>query len=115
MLDGLWYGIAAAFIFIGVVATSYFIILQVFKVDNDAKSVIVIPSGISDDDLSSLIYSVRLRMSFLGDSKMNRIIVVDDGMTLAQKQMCRKIIESFDNMELCVPENLWTLVSGKEK
>lgn len=115
MLDGLWYGIAAAFIFIGVVATSYFIILQVFKIGSETQSVIVIPSGVSDDDVGSLLYGVHMKLSLMGDSKNNRIIVVDNGMTQSQINLCHEIMSNFNNMEFCTPQDLWTVVIGKDE
>ncbi len=115
MLDGLWYGIAAAFIFIGVVATSYFIILQVFKIGNDAKCVMVIPSGLSDDDVGSMLYGVYFRLGMVGERGFNRIVVVDNGMTQNQRRLCLEIMSGFNNMELCTPGELWDAVSGKEK
>ncbi len=115
MLEGLWYGIAAAFIFIGVVATAYFIILQVFKTGNESKSVIVIPPGLSDDDVGSMLYSIHMKMSLMGDSKNNRIIVIDNGMTEKQKILCHNIMSDFENMELCAPQDLWSAISGKDE
>lgn len=115
MLEGLWYGIAAAFIFIGVVATSCFIILQVFNLGDDANCVVVIPSGADDDDVGSLLYSVHLRFSLLGDCRRNRIIIVDNGMTQKQKTLCENTIKDFDNMELCAPDELLSTIVRKEK
>lgn len=115
MLEGLWYGIAAAFIFLGVVATSCFIILQVFKLDDDASCVVVIPHGADDDDVGALLYSVQLRISLLGDCRRNRIVIVDDGMTEKQNALCRSIIKDFDNMVLCTPDALLSTIVRKEK
>ncbi len=110
MLEGLWYGIAAAFIFIGVVATSYFIILQVFKIGNETKSVVVISSGVSDDDVGNILYGIHVRLSLIGDSNFKRVVIVDNGMTENQKSLCYKIISDFDNMEVCTPENLSSVI-----
>ncbi len=115
MLEGLWYGIAAAFIFIGVVATSYFIILQVFKLGNDANCIVVMSSGMNDDDVGSLLYSVHLRFALMGDCRKNRIVIVDNGMTDKQKSLCIKIMKDFDNMELCAPDELLKTIIGKEE
>ncbi len=115
MLEGLWYGIAAAFIFIGVVATSCFVILQVFKFDNDANCVVVISSGMDDDDVGTLLYSVHLRFALLGDCRKNRIVIVDNGMTEKQKTLCLNIMKEFDNMELCAPDDLLMTIIGKEQ
>ncbi len=115
MLEGLWYGIAAAFIFLGVVATSCFIILQVFKLGENANCVVVIPSDADDDDVGSLLYSVYLRFSFLGDCRKNRIVIVDNGMTEKQKILCENIMNDFDNMELCTPDDLLSTIIGKEE
>ena len=115
MLEGLWYGIAAAFIFIGVVATSCFIILQIFKLDTQSHCVVAISSGMDDDDISALLYSVHFRFALMGDCRKNRIVIVDNGMTEKQKSLCLNIMNDFDNMELCTPDDLPVTIIGKEK
>ncbi len=115
MLEGLWYGIAAAFIFIGVVATSCFIILRIFKIDTLSHCVVVISSGMGDDDVSALLYSLHLRFALTGDCRQNRIVIVDNGMTQKQKTLCKNIMNDFDNMELCAPDDLLCTIIGKEK
>lgn len=113
MLEGLWYGIAAAFIFIGVVATSCFIILRIFKIEATSGCVVVISSGMEDDDVSALLYSVHLRSVL--NSGCNKVVIVDNGMPLKQKALCKNIINDFDNMELCAPDDLLCTIIGKEK
>ncbi len=114
MLEGLWYGIAAAFIFIGVVATSCFIILRIFKIDDLSHCVMVISSGMEDDDVSTLLYSVYLHRAFNGNCN-NKVVIVDNGMTQKQKALCKNILNDFDNMELCAPDDLLCTIIGKEK
>lgn len=115
MLEGLWYGIAAAFIFIGVVATSCFIILQVFKIDSVSHCVVAISSGMDDDDVSALLYSVHFRFALMGDCRKNRIVIVDNGMTEKQKKLCQNIMNDFDNMELCTPDALPLTIIRKDE
>ncbi len=114
MLEGLWYGIAAAFIFIGVVATCIFILLQVFKIGNKTGCVIVIPPGISDDDLGTMLYSVYMRFSLIGNCPGDKVLIIDNGMTEGQRLLCRNIISELKNMELCAPEELLQAIIGKD-
>ena len=115
MLEGLWYGIAAAFIFVGVVATSCFIILRIFKIDTLSHCVVVVSSGMEDDDVSTLLYSVYLRFLLKGDCYKNKVVIVDNGMTEKQKLLCKNIMNDFDNMELCAPEELLGIIIRKDK
>lgn len=114
MLEGLWYGIAAAFIFIGVVATCVFVIYRVFSYGNNTPCVVVIPAGISDDDIGSLLYCVHMRFSLMGNCPGDRILIVDNGMTQSQRALCHSIMSSFNNMELCAPDELLQSIIGKD-
>lgn len=115
MLEGLWYGIAAAFIFIGVVATAYFVILQVLRSGEDVNCVVVVPADVEDDDIGALLYSLNFRLSLIGECCRSRIVVVDKGMNRKQKTLCQNIIKDFDNIEICSPDDLTDIVIRKDE
>lgn len=106
MLEGIWYGIIAAFVFIGVTASAYIIIIHFFKADNRGRFLVVISSEESDEDIGSLLYGAHLRLCLLGDYCDSTIIILDNGMSEAQLKLCRAIMAECGNMELCSCENL---------
>lgn len=114
MLEGIWYGIIAVFVFIGVVASSYLIIMKVLKTDDAGRYVIAIPADTSSDDIGSLLYGAHMKRALFGDYCRGSIIVIDNGMSDKQKEFCTKIIDECGNMKLCMPCEIERVLTGKE-
>ncbi len=106
MLECIWYAFAAAFIFIGMTATVFMIIIRIFKTGAGGEYIIAIPVSQSDDDIGSALYSAHMRMALLGDLCCGRVIAVDMGMSEAQKNVCLGIMKECGNMEICLPQEL---------
>lgn len=115
MLEGIWYGITAAFVFIGVISSAYIIILYVFKTGNNGRFIIAVPAYADDEDIGTLLYSAHMRRALFGDCCRGKIIVLDLGMSEAQKTLCLDIMNKCGNMELLSPDELLPAVMGKEK
>lgn len=114
MLEGIWYGIIAAFVFIGVLSTAY-IIMQILKTDARGRYVVIIPAKVSDEDIGTILYGAHMRMSLLGDCCYGKIVILDMGMSDKQIELCDTIMKECGNMELCKPYEVLPLLTGKEK
>ena len=115
MLEGIWYGIIAVFVFVGVVASAYIIIMQVLKTGDCGRYVIVIPADIGNDDIGSFLYGAHMKRALFGDYCCGSIVVVDNGMSEAQRSFCLKIMEECGNMKLCMPCEVERMLTGKEE
>lgn len=115
MLEGIWYGITAAFVFIGVISSAYIIILHVFKTGNNGRFIVAVPSDSEDDYIGTLLYSAHIRRALWGDCCRGKIIVLDLGMTEEQRTLCLDIMNKCGNMELLSSDELLPAVMGKEK
>ncbi len=106
MLECIWYAFAAAFIFIGMTATVFMIIIHILKTNAGGEYIIAIPVFEGDDDIGSVLYSAHMRLALLGDICRGRVIAVDMGMSEAQKNVCLGIMKECGNMHLCMPQEL---------
>ena len=106
MLECIWYAFAAVFIFIGMTATVYLIIIRIFKTGAGGEYIVAVPVDADDDDIGSALYSAHMRMALLGDLCSGRVIAVDLGMSESQKNMCLGIMKECGNMEICTPQEL---------
>ena len=106
MLECIWYAFAAAFIFIGMTAVVFMIIIHIFKTSAGGEYIIAIPVTEHDDDIGSVLYSAHMRLAVLGDICRGRVIAVDLGMSEAQKNVCMGIMKECGNMQICKPQEL---------
>ena len=114
MLEGLIYGIAAAFTFIGIISTVYICLIHSFRSDKGTYAVIL-PSDISDGDIGSMLYSAHMRCAFFGDMCGGKIVVVDRGMDSSRRMLCERIMAECGNMILCTEQDFLSAVTGKEQ
>ena len=115
MLECIWYGFAAAFIFIGITATVYMIMIRVFKNGADADYIVAIPVTADNDDIGSILYSAHMRLAVLGDVCSGRVIVVDMGMSESQRTLCQGIMKECGNMEICLPQEISDYFTSQER
>lgn len=115
MLECIWYGIAAALVFFGLVSLLYIITVKTFRTDSRGRLVIVLSPENESCDIGALLYAAHLRLALMGDCCNGRILVVDNGLDSGQLDLCRKIMTECGNMELCGASDVADVLTGKEK
>ena len=115
MLEGIFYGIAAALVFLGLVCVVYIIMTRIFKTDCCGKLIVVLSPDKESCDIGALLYAAHLRLSIWGDCCNGRIIVVDNGLDKKQLDLCKRIMSECGSMELCKSSDIAQLLTGKEQ
>lgn len=111
MLEGVWYGIAAALVFLGLVSVAYIIFLKIFRTDLPENLVVVLSERDDGGDIGSFLYSAHMRLSLWGGGKL---VIVDNGLSENQLSLCRRIMNECGGMEMCSAAELADLLTGKE-
>ena len=110
MIEALWYGLAAALAFMGLVSIIWYIILSVYKPDSNVKYIITVPENCDTENAGKLVYGAYIRNMFLGSLVSTGTTVVDNGLSDEVKCM----IEECGGMDICSPDELNELIFGKE-
>ncbi len=114
MLEGIFYGIAAALVFLGLVCAAYIITAAVFRADFCGRLVVVLSPNEKNCDISSLLYAAHIRLALWGDCCKGRIIIVDNGLNQKQLDLCKRIMDECGSMELCKAHELAGVIDRKE-
>ena len=69
MSDGVFLGIFASFVLIGVVSISYYILLKNLHPRSNGRYIVVIPARAGMTDVAGKGYAQRLRSGMLGDKE----------------------------------------------
>ena len=78
MSDGVFLGIFASFVLIGVVSISYYILLKNLHPRSNGRYIVVIPARAGMTDVAGKGYAQRLRSGMLGDKEA--VVILDLGM-----------------------------------
>lgn len=111
MLEGLFYGIAAAFTFIGIISTVYICLIHSFKTKGKGRYAVIFPSDISEEDIGALLYSAHMRFALFSDLCSGSIVVVDRGMDESKRTLCQNIMDECGNMLLCTEDEFFSAVT----
>ncbi len=106
VMECIWYGFAAAFIFIGMVAAAYLVLLRVCGRGARSGYWIVLPVSAEQGDVGAHLYAAHLRRAALGDLCKGKILVIDQGLDENQKNLCLGIMRACGNMELCTAQEV---------
>lgn len=114
MLDGIIFGILTVFIFIGIVATCYFIMIRILHPKSVGKYIILIPANSEKKDVAGMLYAAHMRIALFGDFCRGRVIAVDLGLDKKERLICEDLCKECDGIYLCEPEELVELVSKED-
>ena len=101
MLEGVWYGIAAALVFFGIVCIAYIIAARIFRTDSCGRLVVLLSPEADRCDIGSLLYAAHMKLALWGNCCSGSIILVDNGLNENQLQLCRRIMSECGSMEMC--------------
>lgn len=101
MLESVWYGIAAALVFFGLVSVIYIIISKIFRTDFDGKIVVILSPDDDRCDIGSILYAAHMRLAIWGIKRNDNIILIDNGLNEKQLDLCRRIMSECGGMKMC--------------
>ena len=114
MMEGIIFGILTVFIFIGIVATCYYIMLRVLHPKSAGKYIILIPANSGKEDIAGMLYAAHMRIALLGDCCRGRVIAVDLGLDRRERLICEDLCRECNGAYLCEPEDLVELISRED-
>ena len=106
MLEGVWYGITAVLVFLGIVCIAYIISARIFRNGSCGRLVVLLSPEDDRCDIGSLLYAAHMRLALWGDCRGGSIILVDNGLNEKQLQLCRRIMSECGSMEMCKADAL---------
>ncbi|MBE6828095.1 MAG: hypothetical protein E7514_05720 [Ruminococcaceae bacterium] len=93
-------------ILFGTLMLSYWIMLKSLTPKRKYEYYIIIPSGSCTSELTKAVYEAKLKIDLLGDSGYAEVIVLDTGMTDAQRLTCLNICRKTNGIYLVGKEQL---------
>ena len=93
-------------VFIGTITIAYAIMFKLLVPKRKYDYYIVLPSNTCSEELTKAVYAAKTKIDLLGDSGYGKVIVVDMGMTQAQKLSCLNICRQTNGIYLIESEQM---------
>lgn len=115
MANEIWNALFWAAAFLGIAASSYFLILRLLKPRKHTSLLVVLPFTQKDGDVTEELYAQHVRLGILGLRAQSSLIALDLGMTETQRRDCIKFCRSVENMYYCSAQELPNLLQRIQK
>lgn len=89
---------------------------KIFDEDNNANNIHISISVLySTDNIKLKLGDIANRMRWIDEDIINKIILIDGGLNLEQKEICRNYCDKYDYFIFTSPDNLSNLVFELQK
>ncbi len=87
-------------VFIGTLSVVYLLLFKALAPKKRYDYYIVLPSSSCSQELTKAVYSAKTKIDLLGDTGYGKVLVVDMGMTQAQRLSCLNICRQTNGIYL---------------
>lgn len=113
MLDAFIGSVFVALILIGTVAICYLIMLKLLLPKNKTDYYIFLPQNKNSVGVRRLAYGTRIKLNLMGDDRHGKIVVLDCGMSEAEKENLLEICKESNGIYLVQKDFLKDYFDGR--
>lgn len=106
MLESFFGAVFVGLILLGVITIAYAIMLKLLLPKPKYEYYILIPSKHCGTEVTKAAYAARMKMNLIGDESYGKVLVVDTGMTEAEKLSCMNVCRESNGIYLMTLEEL---------
>jgi hypothetical protein len=114
MPEAFFYGLVAAFTFIGFISVLYYILLFFFKPKGNGRYIITIPRDADRSTISNLIYGAHMRNLLFGDLVCDDIIILDCDFDDERRRLVKDLSNEYGGVRICTLDELKEGIERKE-
>ena len=106
MLEAFFGAVFLGLVLLGVISISYMIMFKMLVPKKKYDYYIVIKSDTCEKEVTEAVYCAKMKINLIGDENYGKVLVVDTGMTEAQRLSCLNVCRKTNGIYLVTKEDL---------
>lgn len=98
MIDAFVWSIFLALILLGTVAICYVIMLKLLLPNCNEDYYVLLPCNFNTTNIRKKAYGLRIKLNLLGEEKYGKILIIDDGLSIDEKDSLMEICTDYNGI-----------------